>query len=645
MIEIKLELTSCARYEPAMLRYGSSISVVHFIGMSKPWDRLNRSRPSSSAPTAESANDYNGLLHRWFDVYERHYGQLSTAAVASTSQSPFASGAGAFVVPSFTSAWDAPPSKQQIGYRPPTPEQLKTMFHGRMNTAQNAFGVYTSLPFPGREDLLGNIPEPPQPPQQPEPQPVVEQPAQSEPGPSSPPHHEPAMSTWNPAISAPTGNELQMREPIDDHYENVWDDPTNKANRQFFAPPTYAKIPTSIQSHYESVIKSAPRDRGNVRPVFPWEQTGGQRATRVFPDEPDYDQRSPAGSVPPATTVVPAELPTLPPVPAPTAEVAPPPISDRGLPADLNYANAWDNISSIKRYADGLIKPKKEGAWKASKATDPISPNRNDRVEGRSSQPDEVADVRARGTAQGARRREASTDRDDGEQGDDEDEEDEEDAEELLNRPPIRFRNSYTNNQSRSSSRGSTTPPASASLQGGMVAAATGPVQTSSSRGGAAIRPYMRRGDGSVGSSSRLPTLGSLLAPAELSGETDANDSSNLTISAMKQALAPTFKKKVLNLPPASMAGPSSASTRRRSSIVPAVPSPLGSPTVERNGYFNDSSSSSGAPAPAPVPQQPMRAERVFDPKTDTGVIRKEGLAALQRVCDLSTISSTCADL
>jgi glycogenin glucosyltransferase len=79
------------RYAPAYERFGSQISVVHFIGPNKPWHSIPYRAPGSSAtqaslpqmqqsPVSEPTNkqpqqayNYGSLVDRWYNVYDRHY--------------------------------------------------------------------------------------------------------------------------------------------------------------------------------------------------------------------------------------------------------------------------------------------------------------------------------------------------------------------------------------------------------------------------------------------------------------------------------------------------------------------------------------------------------------------------------------------
>lgn len=55
------------QYEPAYRKYGSSISMVHFIGKDKPWIQGRQELQSNPSGV------YKELLGKWWAVYDRHY--------------------------------------------------------------------------------------------------------------------------------------------------------------------------------------------------------------------------------------------------------------------------------------------------------------------------------------------------------------------------------------------------------------------------------------------------------------------------------------------------------------------------------------------------------------------------------------------
>ena len=68
-------------YAPAYERFGSKISAIHFIGPNKPWASITYRAPgtkygqssNTSLDSKARAYDYDSLVDRWFDVYDRNY--------------------------------------------------------------------------------------------------------------------------------------------------------------------------------------------------------------------------------------------------------------------------------------------------------------------------------------------------------------------------------------------------------------------------------------------------------------------------------------------------------------------------------------------------------------------------------------------
>ncbi|KAF8913104.1 hypothetical protein CPB84DRAFT_1841512 [Gymnopilus junonius] len=136
--------TAAYTYAPAYERYGSQIKVIHFIGTNKPWSsipyRSPPQHPSDESP--QPAYDYDSLVDRWFDVYDRHYNTVLPP------QTPFE-------VARYTPAWERPSA--QI----PTTldlDELKRLAIQGLNTSKEdsrpGEGAYKSLPLQGRVDLM-----------------------------------------------------------------------------------------------------------------------------------------------------------------------------------------------------------------------------------------------------------------------------------------------------------------------------------------------------------------------------------------------------------------------------------------------------------------------------------------------------------
>ncbi|KAJ3795908.1 glycogenin [Lentinula aff. detonsa] len=203
---------------------------------------------------------------------------------------------------------------------------------------------------------------------------------QSPPRPPSPP-----KLLWNPAVEPPPNTAPPPSAfPSDTYFQNIWDQPPSKHHDRthphphytmsatpdsgaFFEPPPLGQIPERIQSQYKNVIGEVNHDTSavpipnldKVKPVFPWEDKPRSKPGRVFPATdvpPPAFYASPMG----AGEIEESESDLS---PEPVKEVFPPPLKPlpppppKGLPASLSYANAWDTVPSIQRYASRLVRP------------------------------------------------------------------------------------------------------------------------------------------------------------------------------------------------------------------------------------------------------------------------------------------------
>ena len=186
----------------------------------------------------------------------------------------------------------------------------------------------------------------------------------------------PPMVSWNPAVEpppnvTPTPNAF----PADTYFANVWDHAPSRQNDQphpgpspsdsggFFQPPPPSIIPDTLikQGHYrnvtgESLLGATPSpDRTKIKTVFPWEVKPRVMPGRVFPDSdapPPSLFLSPGGQSQTSTAT-----PSTPETKVPSYPARAMPLSPLyGLPTTLNYANAWDTIPSIQKYASKLVK-------------------------------------------------------------------------------------------------------------------------------------------------------------------------------------------------------------------------------------------------------------------------------------------------
>nr|AAS46741.1 putative glycogenin protein [Pleurotus djamor] len=205
--------------------------------------------------------------------------------------------------------------------------------------------------------------------------PHVEQappPPQERPRPASPP-----LLLWNPSVDPPPNDPpKQDAFPSDTYFPNAWDSAGSPNKVQspgdhpinedgFFRPPPASDIPNSLleQGHYrqvtgESETGSAPQpDATKVKHIFPWENKPRYMPGRAFPEgeKPSPTQfvqpLKPEPLSPKPDTAVPstASLPLFAQPPVPSAVY--------GLPTNLAFANAWDTVPSIQRYATKLVRP------------------------------------------------------------------------------------------------------------------------------------------------------------------------------------------------------------------------------------------------------------------------------------------------
>ena len=187
----------------------------------------------------------------------------------------------------------------------------------------------------------------------------------------------PPMVSWNPAVEpppnvTPTPNAF----PTDTYFANVWDQAPSRQNDQphpglspsdsggFFQPPPPSIIPDTLikQGHYRNVTGESPLgatpspDRTKIKTVFPWEAKPRLMPGRIFPDSdapPPSLFLSPGGQSQTSTAA-----PSTPETKGPSFPTRAMPLSPLyGLPTTLNYANAWDTIPSIQKYASRLVKP------------------------------------------------------------------------------------------------------------------------------------------------------------------------------------------------------------------------------------------------------------------------------------------------
>jgi glycogenin len=195
---------------------------------------------------------------------------------------------------------------------------------------------------------------------------------QEPPRPSSPP-----KMLWNPAIEPPpTTAPSATAFPSDTYFPNIWDQPASRHHDQphhpqqeeststetgtFFQPPPSAYIPAQLiqEGHYRQVIGDANHytpEPTKVKSVFPWEEKPRHMPSRRFPDSDRPPPSAFASSEPVVESPPKAASPE--PVELTNKSPSPPQVVSPGSPFSLTYANAWDGVPSIQKYAERLVRP------------------------------------------------------------------------------------------------------------------------------------------------------------------------------------------------------------------------------------------------------------------------------------------------
>ncbi len=202
--------------------------------------------------------------------------------------------------------------------------------------------------------------------------------------------HSPPMLIWNPALDPPpsTKPDNPSMETMGQTYINVWDLPHTRPHHprrepdpkteyhhrepssqgpgrpvDIFPIPSPSEIPEHLvkEGTYSNVTHHE-ADYSKVTSVFPWEQRQRHVSTRAFPAS-----EAPPPNIPraePSSPTVTVEEPTP---EKPSLSIRNPPTYrelyntpatvHQGMPGSVIYMNAWDNIPSIQRYANKLVKP------------------------------------------------------------------------------------------------------------------------------------------------------------------------------------------------------------------------------------------------------------------------------------------------
>ncbi|KAG2076870.1 hypothetical protein BDR04DRAFT_1089137 [Suillus decipiens] len=164
--------TAAYTYAPAYERFGSQISVVHFIGPNKPWHSIPYRAPGSSTQVPSSqmeqqstaseptkqpqAYDYGSLVDRWYRVYDKHY-----------RSQPISPDLG-IPVSKYSSAWEDEENSRTVVESAGAPSggplsldvlrrlalQGMSVMGFRSGDRLKGEGEYKSMPLEGRFDLM-----------------------------------------------------------------------------------------------------------------------------------------------------------------------------------------------------------------------------------------------------------------------------------------------------------------------------------------------------------------------------------------------------------------------------------------------------------------------------------------------------------
>ncbi|KAG8947216.1 glycogenin glucosyltransferase [Tulasnella sp. 424] len=284
--------------------------------------------------------------------------------------------------------WDMPRHHHQ--YHPSHTHPQQPPRHGHVPSQQRS----------PRTSLLGSQPQ-----HQPSPhhQPSGHSPSHHAPHPSHhaphPSHHDPRHhahlrhlshhEVHNPRVFQPMDISASEHSPARFH-----DEPQEERSPEdFFIPPPQSAIPSQLirEGHYAALTSVNPEpDEKKASPLFPWETKPRPPPGRVFPDMPSVPGKtSPTGALtqrrfdrgrgrtPPPVQSPPSSIPFPKAARTPTPPRAPSPIpkhvtrafthdwrAEQKAPAlafpapdKPGFANAWDTVPSIQRYASRLVQP------------------------------------------------------------------------------------------------------------------------------------------------------------------------------------------------------------------------------------------------------------------------------------------------
>jgi glycogenin glucosyltransferase len=237
------------QYEPAYRYYKRDISMVHFIGSQKPWQR---GRSDQGAPTA-----FQELLSRWWAVYDRHY-TISAKDYIAGRRNKYAQHmhqSSGQAHQQHNTAYYATGYPVDTTRPAPPPGELPQDNHHAQHQAGTATPLMTEPGEPAENIDQGRV----------EPTPTVEQRR------FSAPHME-----WDATRGAPPIESRPEAANFPSQTYEFNNDPT-----PFRPPQSYPEPPKDMW--YE--VPAPPRKEPKLKPLFPWEEREVPKPKRRFLDE------------------------------------------------------------------------------------------------------------------------------------------------------------------------------------------------------------------------------------------------------------------------------------------------------------------------------------------------------------------------
>ncbi|KAI5804413.1 nucleotide-diphospho-sugar transferase, partial [Geopyxis carbonaria] len=310
------------QYAPAYKHYGSKVSMIHFIGNAKPWDR------GTVPGLSESPDPYDRLSGHWWAVWNKHRSPVAKnvgsqpqmlnspapsksvtnfepTAPPPVNLSPQNEKSDSSVPPAVsrlvekiaqsqgTAESKKPDESKKLDVNPESFTHFEQHVHGCVpEVVHTPDGPVDQKHYfktgPDTYYIQKWIPEPPEPPK---PEKVQGENKQEEKEMISnePEEFSAPRTDWDPTKSGPPVDSLpEARNLQFATYTNEWDNMDTHKNTGLFVAPPLAPVPTKhLWYQIPDTIPEAPDALPN-KPLFPWEQRP-HTVTRVFADDARSD--------------------------------------------------------------------------------------------------------------------------------------------------------------------------------------------------------------------------------------------------------------------------------------------------------------------------------------------------------------------